>query len=70
MNRRRSGLPETKKLSRWVCLECHYFYDPAKGDKTQDIPPGIPFESLPDTWRCPECKILKVKKGVFKFLDE
>ncbi len=21
------------KLSRWICLECHYIYDPAKGDK-------------------------------------
>jgi len=25
---------------------------------------------LPLTWRCPECKILKAKKGVFKPLDE
>ncbi len=56
--------------ARWVCLECHYIYDPAKGDKTQDIPPGTPFEALPDTWRCPECKILKTKKGVFKKLED
>jgi rubredoxin len=53
-------------MEKWICLECHYIYDPTKGDKTQNIPPGMSFESLPDTWRCPECKILKVKKGVFK----
>lgn len=53
-------------MEKWICLECHYIYDPVKGDKTQNIPPGTSFESLPDTWRCPECKILKVKKGVFK----
>jgi rubredoxin len=70
MNRRRSGLPETKKLSRRVCLECHYIYDPAKGDPRGGILPGVAFEDLPDTWRCPECKILKVKKGVFKHLDD
>ena len=70
MNRRRSGLPETKKLSRWVCLECHYIYDPAKGDPRGGILPGVAFEDLPDTWRCPECKILKVKKGVFKRLED
>jgi len=58
------------KSARWVCLECHYIYDPEKGDPKQGIPPGTPFEDLPDTWRCPECKILKVKKGVFKRLED
>jgi rubredoxin len=54
----------------WVCLECHYIYDPAKGDPKNGIPPGTAFNDVPDTWRCPECKILKVKKGVFKLLEE
>lgn len=63
-------MEKTTEMERYVCLECHYIYDPAKGDKTQNIPPGVPFGKLPDTWRCPECKILKVKKGVFKRLDD
>jgi len=63
-------LSKTITLSRRVCLECHYIYDPAKGDPKGGILPGIPFENLPDTWRCPECNILKVKKGVFKRLDD
>ncbi|MFA6362096.1 rubredoxin [Methanoregula sp.] len=61
---------QTVKLARWVCLECHYIYDPAKGDKKGGIPPGVPFDDLPDTWRCPECNVLKAKKGVFKRLDD
>lgn len=57
-------------LARWVCLECHYIYDPAKGDPKMGIPTGVAFENLPDTWRCPECKILKIKKGVFRRLED
>jgi rubredoxin len=59
-----------KKSERWVCLECHYIYDPEKGDPKAGISCGTCFEDVPDTWRCPECKILKVKKGVFKKIDE
>jgi len=59
-----------KKIIRCVCLECHYIYDPLKGDPKNGIPPGTTWEDVPDTWRCPECKILKAKKGVFKPLDE
>jgi rubredoxin len=35
--------------------ECGYLYDPAVGDPEFDLPPGIPFEDLPDDWECPEC---------------
>jgi rubredoxin len=64
------SMVKEKKLARWVCLECHYIYDPAKGDPKAGIPPCVPFEDLPDTWRCPECLIYKAKKGVFKRLDD
>jgi rubredoxin len=57
---------QSVNLECWVCLECHYIYDPSKGDPKNGIHPGTSFEDLPDTWRCPECKILKIKKGVFK----
>jgi rubredoxin len=53
-----------------VCLECHYIYDPVKGDPKNGIAPGTAWEDVPDTWRCPECKILKAKKGVFKQIDD
>jgi rubredoxin len=57
-------------MHRHQCLECAYIYDPAKGDSTQKIPPGTPFERLPPDWRCPECKVSIRKKGVFKKLGD
>ncbi len=38
-----------------VCEVCGYEYDPAKGDPAKGIPPGTPFEDLPDDWECPVC---------------
>lgn len=42
-------------MERWICTICQYVYDPAVGDPDRDIPPGTPFESLPDDWACPLC---------------
>ncbi len=42
-------------LDRHECQACGYVYDPIKGDNTRDIPPGVPFESLTENWRCPVC---------------
>lgn len=47
------------RAARYVCKLCGYIYDPEKGDPTQGIAPGTPFEALPDTWRCPLCKVGK-----------
>lgn len=44
-----------KDMDKYQCNVCGYIYDPATGDPTQNIPPGTPFESLPDDWTCPEC---------------
>ncbi len=35
--------------------ECGHIYDPAVGEPSQGIPPGVPFADLPDDWECPEC---------------
>jgi rubredoxin len=42
-------------LEKWTCQVCGYVYDPAKGDTSNGIKPGTPFESLPEDWVCPEC---------------
>ena len=47
-------------MTKFKC-PCKYTYDPEKGDPKQNIPPGTPFEELPDTWRCPRCKRKKEK---------
>ncbi len=35
--------------------ECGYRYNPLIGDPDHGIPPGTPFEDLPEDWECPEC---------------
>jgi rubredoxin len=43
-------------MEKWKCNVCGYIYDPGKGDPDGNIPPGTPFEKLPeDTWVCPVC---------------
>ncbi len=44
---------------KWVCTSCGYVYDPATGDADHGIKPGIPFEQLPDDWKCPICYVSK-----------
>jgi rubredoxin len=40
---------------RYRCLVCEHIYDPALGDPDSGIAPGTPFESIPDSWYCPQC---------------
>lgn len=37
------------------CMACEYIYDPKVGDPDGGIPPGTPFEEIPDDWVCPVC---------------
>jgi rubredoxin len=48
------------------CTVCDHIYDPAVGDPESGIPPGTPFERLPETWCCPECG---AAKGDFEPVD-
>jgi pyruvate oxidase len=42
-------------MAVWKCSICEYLYDEVSGDQSTNIPPGTPFSSIPDTWRCPIC---------------
>ncbi len=42
-------------MKRYICANCGYVYDPAKGDPMSDVPPGTAFEDLPEGWVCPMC---------------
>ena len=44
---------------KFECEVCGYVYNPAEGDEGQGIPPGTPFEDLPDDWVCPICAAAK-----------
>ncbi|GAA0169358.1 oxidoreductase [Lithospermum erythrorhizon] len=39
----------------YECRSCGYNYDEAKGDPSYPVPPGLPYDKLPDDWRCPTC---------------
>jgi rubredoxin len=42
---------------KWQCqmTNCGYIYNPEKGDRKGNIPPGTRFEDLPEDWTCPLC---------------
>jgi len=42
------------KTGKYVCSVCGYVYDPAEHD-------NVPFEELPEDWKCPRCKQPKSK---------
>ena len=45
-------------MTKFKC-PCKYTYDPEKGDPKQNIPPGTPFEELPEDFVCPVCGVGK-----------
>jgi len=51
--------PKPSEETRYLCPVCRYIYDPAKGDPAGGIPPGTPFENIPDNWVCPICRVSK-----------
>lgn len=50
---------EENRMQQYVCTSCGYVYDPAVGDPEGNIPPGTPFEEIPDDWVCPICYATK-----------
>jgi len=46
-------------VEKYLCEACGYIYDPELGDPDSDIPPGTPFERLPEEWVCPLCGVGK-----------
>lgn len=46
-------------MTKYKCSICQWVYDPEIGDSKGGIKPEIPFESLPEDWRCPLCNAPK-----------
>jgi flavin reductase (DIM6/NTAB) family NADH-FMN oxidoreductase RutF/rubredoxin len=46
-------------LSTYSCSICGFQYDPEEGDPAIGIPPGTPFDDLPENYRCPICNAAK-----------
>jgi flavin reductase (DIM6/NTAB) family NADH-FMN oxidoreductase RutF/rubredoxin len=51
--------PKTEGAQPHVCLICGFVYDPEQGDPSMGIPPGTPFEDLPEDYKCPICNASK-----------
>ena len=58
---------ETQTAQLWICTSCGFIYDPDEGDPDGGIPPGTPFEAIPDDWFCPVCG---ARKSDFEPYDE
>jgi rubredoxin len=43
------------RARKWLCELCGLIYDPEEGDPDSGIPPGTPFEDIPEDWMCPIC---------------
>jgi rubredoxin len=54
-------------MDRYRCSICSYTYDPKDGDPQYPVPPGVPFEKLPDDWACPMCG---AEKALFEKVNE
>lgn len=46
-------------MKKYKCSVCGYVYDPVKGEPENGIPPGTPFENLPESYTCPVCGATK-----------
>ena len=46
-------------MSKYICLECGWIYDPAVGVPEYGIDPGVAWEDLPDDFKCLECETRK-----------
>ena len=44
---------------KWVCEFCGYVYNETDGDPENGIPPGTPWEDIPEDWCCPLCSAEK-----------
>jgi rubredoxin len=47
-------LKTSSEMKKYKC-PCRYIYDPYVGCMQNKIPPGTPFEDVPDDWLCPFC---------------
>ena len=47
----------TAAMDKFVCPDCSYCYDEAKGDAHEGYAPGTAFADLPETFVCPDCYV-------------
>ena len=41
----------------FICVQCGFEYDEAKGWPEDGIAPGTRWDDIPDEWCCPDCAV-------------
>lgn len=44
-------------MSRYICPDCSYIYDEAKGEPHEGLAPHTNWAEVPDDWACPDCAV-------------
>ncbi|MBF0382106.1 MAG: rubredoxin [Magnetococcales bacterium] len=47
-------------MEDWQCIVCDFIYNQELGLPDEGIPPGTPWDEIPDDWVCPDCGASKL----------
>src|SRR5215212_4461332 len=50
---------EVTDYKLFICVQCGFEYDEAKGWPEDGIAPGTRWDDIPDDWNCPDCGAAK-----------
>jgi len=50
-----------RAMKAYMCVICGFVYEEARGRPEDGIAPGTPWESVPETWTCPDCGASKAE---------
>src|SRR6185369_5561890 len=56
---RTDGSESMSDYKVFVCVQCGFEYDEAKGWPEDGIAPGTRWDDIPDDWSCPDCGAAK-----------
>ena len=53
------GEKHQAQFKLFICVQCGFEYDEAKGWPEDGISPGTRWEDIPEDWSCPDCGAAK-----------
>jgi rubredoxin len=58
-SRKINGGNEMSDYKLFICVQCGFEYDEAKGWPEDGIAPGTRWDDIPEDWSCPDCGAAK-----------